>query len=360
MSWAARTEQCKTVWVAGLVGWRGRHPAHEYAGTGSRDEPSTDTPVMGGADVMNVRTFVGLDAHAVQTLAAVLDRDTGELWFRRLNGPPGGALGFLEGLAAPVLATYEAGPVGYALARAVAGPDVEVRVCAPGSIPRKPGAGIKTDRRDAERLARLLAAGELGFVRVPTPQEERFRDLARCREAARRDLMRARHRLSRFLCRRELRYDGPGGSWADPYHAWLRRIELPDHPSRAVLGDYLTAVDALHQRRSVLDVTIEQCWADSPWAEQVARLRCLRGIDTLSAFGICAEVGDFSRFAHPAHLAAYLGIVPREYSSGDATRRRPITKAGSPFARRLLVEAAHHYRHRPAISANLARRQRGQ
>jgi transposase len=308
----------------------------------------------------NVRTFVGLDAHANQTQVASLDRETGELRFRRVTGPPRQALGYLEGLAAPVVATYEAGPVGYGLARAAEGGGVEVRVCAPGSIPRKPNGRVKTDRRDAERLARLLAAGELAFVRVPTPEEERFRDLARCREAARGDLMRARHRLSRFLCRRELCFGGPGSAWREGHRAWLRRLEFADLPSGAVFGDYLAAVDALEQRRGTLDEAIEDCWRESPWAAAIARLRCLRGIDTLTAFGVCAEVGDFARFGHPAQLAAYLGIVPSEHSSGDQKRRGPITKAGSPFARPLLVEAAHHYRHRPAVCAKLERRQRGQ
>jgi transposase len=308
----------------------------------------------------NVRTFVGLDVHASQTQAASLDRETGELRFRRLNGPPREALGYLEGLPAPVLATYEAGPVGYGLARAAAKSEIEVRVCAPGSIPRKPNDRIKTDRRDAERLARLLAAGELTLVRVPSPEEERHRDLARCREAARGDLMRARHRLSRFLARRELCFDGPGSAWTQGHRDWLRRLELADQPSRAVLLDYLAAVEGLEQRRGALDRAIEQCWGESPWAKTIARLRCLRGIDTLSAFGLCAEVGDFRRFEHPDQLAAYLGIVPSEYSSGEITRHGPITKAGSGLARRLLVESAHHYRHRPAVSARLARRQRGQ
>jgi len=210
-------------------------------------------------------------------------------------------------------------------------------------------------------MARLLAAGELTFVRVPSPEEERSRDLARCREAARGDLMRARHRLSRFLCRRELRYEGQGSAWrARGHRDWLRRLELADPASSAVLCDYLTAVEGLEQRRGALDQAIEEHWGESPWVDQVARLRCLRGIDTLSAFGLCAEVGEFARFGHPAQLASYLGVVPSERSSGEVTRRGPITKAGSPFARRLLVEAAHHYRHRPAVSPSLEHRQRGQ
>ncbi len=308
----------------------------------------------------NHRTLVGLDVHARSTIPAVLDLHSGEVSFCRLNGPSRSVVNYLETLPGPVLAVYEAGPTGYGLAREAAAQGIEVRVCAPGSIPRKPGDRIKTDRRDAERLVRSLLAGELSFVRVPTVEEEQFRDLARCREAAREDLMRARHRLSRFLLRRELEYVGPGGTWTDRYWKWLRSLQLDDHPSRAVLQDYLAAVMMLEQRRDGLEAQIEIAAPRSPWALTIANLRCLRGVDTVTAYGICGEVGDFHRFTHPATLTSYLGIVPSEHSSGESVKRGPITKAGSPHARRLLVEAAHHYRHRPAIGAALARRQHGQ
>jgi transposase len=315
---------------------------------------------MGGADVLNDKTMVGLDVHAGMTQAAAFELATGELWFRRLTCPPREVVAYLQRLPGVVVAAYEAGPVGYGLARAAVAAGLDVRVCAPGSIPRRAHERIKTDRRDAERLARLLAAGELSFVRVPSVEEEQFRDLARCREAARGDLMRARHRLSKFLLRRELRYAGRGGAWTQPHWAWLRALRFEDRASGAVLADYLTAVTALEQRRDALDGEIERLWPHSPWAATIARLRCLRGIDTITAFGLCSEIGDFERFARPKLLSAFVGIVPSERSSAEATRRGPITKAGSPHARRLLVEAAHHYRHPPAIGAKLASRQRGQ
>jgi transposase len=315
---------------------------------------------MGGADAVNDKTLVGLDVHARMTLAASLVLSTGELRFRRLSGPPRSAVDYLEQLPGPVVAIYEAGPVGYGLAREAAARGIDVRVCAPGSIARKPGARIKTDRRDAERLVRLLAAGDLSFVRIPTVEEEQFRDLARCREAARGDLMRARHRLSKFLLRREIEFEEPGGTWSDRHWKWLRSLEFADHASRSVCNDYLAGVVALEQRRSGLDAQIAIAAPRSPWAPTISNLRCLRGIDTVSAYGLCCEIGDFHRFEHPTVLTAFLGIVPSEYSSGESTKRGPITKAGSPHARRLLVEAAHHYRHRPAIGAALARRQRGQ
>lgn len=306
------------------------------------------------------RSVVGLDVHAIQTHACVLSPETGELRSRRLSGPPRQAvLDHLEELPAPLLAVYEAGPVGYGLARGAAERGLDVRVCAPGSIPKAPTDRIKTDRRDAERLARLLLAGELSFVRVPTPEEESFRDLARAREAIRVDLMRARHRLAKFLLRRELRWAGPRGAWTQLHWNWLRSLRFSDVASSVVFADYLSAVVELEQRRSAAEAQIEEHWAQSPWAETIARLRCMRGINTLSALGLCSEAGDLRRFERPAGLAAYFGLVPREYSSGDQRRRGPITKAGSSHARRLLVEATQHYRHRPAVGELLKRRQQG-
>jgi transposase len=305
------------------------------------------------------KSVVGLDVHATKTQACVLCPETGELRQRRLSGPPRGALDFLAELPAPLLAVYEAGPTGYGLARGAVECGLDVRVCAPGSIPKAPGDRVKTDRRDAERLARLALAGGLSFVRVPTSEEERFRDLVRAREAIRADLMRARHRVGKFLLRRELRFEGPGSAWTRPHWRWLEQIEFDDVASAAVLCDYLGAVRSLEGRRALAERSIEESWADSPWAETIARLRCLRGIGTLTALGLCAEAGDLRRFEHPASLVAYFGIAPREHSSGERVRRGSITKAGSPHARRLLVEAAHHYRHRPAVSEALARRQRG-
>ena len=208
-----------------------------------------------------------------------------------------------------------------------------------------------------------MAAGELSFVRVPAVGEERCRDLSRCREAARKDLMRARHRLSKFLARREIEYEGEGSSWSWKHQQWLhglRRECFDDLPSKATFADYLSSVEALTHRRDTLTAAIEEHWPQSPWAETIARLRCMRGIDSLTAFGLCAEVGDFGRFPHPSKLSAYLGIVPSEYSSGESKRRGPITKTGSTHARRLLIEAAHHYWREPSITSHLARRQKGQ
>jgi transposase len=181
--------------------------------------------------------FVGLDVHATQTHAGVLDRETGELQRRRLNGDPLVALPFVEELGPGALTVYEAGPTGFGLARAAAERGIDVRVCAPGLIPKAPTGRVKTDARDAERLARLLAAGELSFVRVPTIPEEQLRDLVRAREDLRGDLNRARQRLSHFLRRRGLRYDGPGKNWTQAHRAWLRRFEFSDRASSVTFAD---------------------------------------------------------------------------------------------------------------------------
>jgi transposase len=305
-------------------------------------------------------TLVGLDVHARQTHAAVLDPGSGEIGVSRLRMPPLEVVGFLDGLGPAVRAVYEAGPTGFGLARVGRERGIDVRVVAPGSIPRGAGDRVKTDRRDAIRLVRLLAAGELGFAFVPTAAEEQFRDLVRCIEDARGDLMRARHRLGKFLLRRGQRYPGPGGSWTGKHMRWLRARTFDDACSEATFVDYLAAVELLAGRRRTLIATLCQQIPESSHAPVIARARCFRGIDTLSAAGVCAEIGDFARFRRPTLLSGFLGIVPSERTSDQRRRQGSITKAGPPHARRLLVEAAQHYRHPPRIGETLARRQHGQ
>jgi transposase len=303
--------------------------------------------------------FVGLDVHANQTCAVTLDQGTGELRKARLRTPPLGVIDHLKALA-PLRAVYESGPTGLALARAACAQGLDVRVCASGCVPRKPNDRVKTDMRDAERLARLLAAGELSFIRLPSIEEEQFRDLVRAREDLRRDLVRARHRLSNLILRRGLRFTGKGRNWTRAHMDWLRSRQFADEPSAVTFADYLAALEQLLQRRSVLDEAIARLAPQSPYAQTIARLRCFRGIDTLTAAGLCVEVGDFGRFRAGRHLIGYLGLAPSEWSSGEERRLGSITKAGPTHARRLLIEAAHHCRHRPHVTEQLARRQRGQ
>lgn len=305
--------------------------------------------------------FVGLDVHARKTAAAAVQIGSGEVFKAQLPGSAAAAIEWLQSLPGPVRAVYEAGPTGFGLARAGRAAGLEVTVCAPGAIPRQPGDQIKTDTRDALKLARLLAAGQLRPVTVPSLELEALRDLVRAREDARGDLMGARHRIGKLLLRRGLVFPGPGEPWNSQRHlAWLGAVDLGEPLAQVVLGEYLACHEVLLARRERLDRLIAEQAALGPWATTIARLRCLRGIDTLTAVGLVAEIGDFTAFDHPRQLASFLGLVPSEQSTGAKRRQGAITKAGSSHARRLLVEAAWHYRRRPAVSLALRRRQDGQ
>jgi transposase len=297
--------------------------------------------------------------HASKIVAAVLDAETGELQLFEMNGEIGAAAGFCAGLPRPVRVAYEAGPTGYTLARELAKRRVECVVAAPSKIPRATGEKVKTDRRDAEHLVRLLLAGKLHPVRVPGPEEEALRDLVRARETLRLDLMRARHRLSKMLMRYGIQFDD-GRAWTDRHRAWLKTVRLEWPAAQTTLQDLTGVIDVLVHRRDHLEREIIANLTGSPWETQVGRLRCLRGVDTLTAVGLCAEVGDFERFARAEQLMSYLGLVPSESTTGTNRRLGSITKTGSAHARRLLVEAAWHYRKAPATRKALTARQTGQ
>jgi hypothetical protein len=198
----------------------------------------------------------------------------------------------------------------------------------PGTSLAGPGGRVNTDKRDALRLARLLAAGDLTLVVVPPVEHERVRDLVRCREDVRGDLMRVRHRVSKFLLRRELYFPGSGQAWTGRHRDWLSGLRFDDRASELCFADYLHAHDVLLARRDGLDRALAEIAQDCPWSAPVARLRSLRGVDTLTALGLCAEVSDFGRFPGPQAVAAYLGLVPCEASSGGRRRQGAITKAG--------------------------------
>jgi transposase len=285
---------------------------------------------------MKATCLVGLDVHARQTHAAVLDPGSGELRARRRRMAPIEVVSFLTGLGPGVVAVYEAGPTGFGLARAGRERGIDVRVVAPGSIPKGPSDRIKTDRRDAVRLVRLLAAGELSFAFVPSVADKAFRDLIRCIEDLRGDLMRARHRLSKFLLRRGHRYEH-GHAWTAQHARWLRGLAFDDACAQATFADYCAADELLVGRRATLVATLEQAVPGCSHAATIARLRCFRGIDKLTAAGVCAEVGSFERFPRPTMLSGFLGIVPSERTSDTKRRQGSITKAGSgrpPAARR--------------------------
>jgi len=305
-----------------------------------------------------IRTFGGFDVHAAKTVAAIVDQPSGELTFRTLSGRTREVVKFATALPGPVRVSYEAGPTGFGLARELEAAGIGCIVAAPGKIERPAQDRVKTDKRDAERLVRLLMVGGLHAVRVPSPHEEALRDLVRAREGVRGDLMRARHRVGKLLLRHDERFDGR--NWTGRHRQWLAEVDLGDAIAQAVLLDGVGAIDSLIVRRDTLEEQMAAAIPDSPWTETVAHLRCLYGIDTLSALGLCAEVGDFHRFARPAQLMSYLGLVPSENSSGTKRRQGSITKSGSEHARRLLVEAAWHYRRPPRKGRELVARQVGQ
>ncbi len=305
------------------------------------------------------RSLVGLDVHATKIVAAVLDAETGQLQVFGMTGENAKAAAFCAGLPRPVRVAYEAGPTGYGLARELIKRGVECVVAAPSKIPRASGDRVKTDRRDAEHLVRLLLAGKLHAVRVPGDEEEALRDLVRARDAVRMDLMRCRHRLSKLLLRHGIRFDD-GAAWTQRHRDWLATVTLQWAAAQATLLDARGAVDALAHRRDSLEREIVAMLPSSPWVVQVGRLRCLRGVDTLSAVGLCAEIGDFERFARPGKLMSYVGLVPCESTTGQQRRLGAITKTGSGHARRLLVEASWDYRSRPSVGRALTDRQQSQ
>lgn len=302
-------------------------------------------------------SWVGLDVHARSVVAGVLDAGSGELRVMQAPVVVAETVVWLRSLPGPVRVAYEAGPTGYGLARACAAAGIACLVAAPSKIPRAPGDRVKTDRRDAERLVRLLRLGELVAVRVPDPFEEAARDLVRAREDVRGDLMRARHRLSKLLLRHGLLYDG--SAWTLAHEAWLCRQSFPSRPLALAFDESYGAMLQAKQRRDALDRAIDELAGEPPFAEIVGRLACLRGVSTLTALALTVELGDWQRF-RPESLGPFLGLVPSESSSGERRRQGAITRTGNTHARRLLVEAAWHQRRPLRPSMTLERRRQGQ
>jgi transposase len=253
---------------------------------------------------------------------------------------------------------YEAGPTGFDLYRHLVERGIACEVVAPGLVPQRPGDRVKTDARDARKLARLHAGGLLEPIYVPTPELEAARDLVRAREDARLDRMRDRHRLSKFCLRHGRRL--PGMSWSVVRRKWLSEQRFGFAAEQQTFDCYLHTVDLVDLRIEALERSIRETAEQGPWRELVAKLRCLRGIDTLTALGLATEIGDFSRFRSAEELMAFVGLVPSEHSSGEKRRQGSITKVGNSHVRRLLVEAAWHARRRPKVGYDVARRQRGQ
>lgn len=305
-------------------------------------------------------TWVGLDVHARSTHAAAIDTMTGEL--RRARFGPGveAPLAWLGELPGPVRACYEAGPTGFGLYRAAVAAGVAMQVIAPGKTPRGPSDRVKTDRKDAELLARLLLAGSLTRVVVPPPEVEAARELTRAHDACRRDLMTARHRVSKMLLRHGRVYP-KSSTWTLEHRRWLARQQFDEQASELVFADLLAAVDGLSARKAAIALRLSELAKDERWWPTVARLRAFRGIDTLTAFSLHLELGaDWKRFERAPALASWLGLTPSLSQSGESSRQGGITKTGSMLARRLLVESAWHYGREPRLGATLANRQLGQ
>ena len=254
----------------------------------------------------------------------------------------------LAGKYARLTFCYEAGPTGYGLYRQIKGLGYDCVVVAPSLIPKRAGDRVKTNRRDALSLARLLRAGELTAVWVPDARHEAMRDLTRGRAAAVADLRGKRQQVSAFLLRQQLHYAGKK-SWSKAYTGWLASLQLAHVEQRIAFEEMLLAVRQAAERIARLEQAIAAAVADWSLAEVVTALMAMRGIDLVSATAFLAEIGDLSRFATPRQLMAYLGLVPSEDSTGDTIRRGPITKAGNCRARRILVECAWSYQHPPRV-----------
>ena len=307
--------------------------------------------------------FLGLDVHA-ETIAIAIAEPDGEV--RSLGTIANRADSIRKlvkklGPVAQLKACYEAGPTGYVLYWQLAELGVACEVIAPTLVPMKAGDRVKTDRRDAERLARSYRSGDLTAVWVPDEGSESLRDLVRAREAAKQDQLRARHRLSKFLLRMGQRPAVGMKAWTAPYMAWVRQVHFTQVAREATMLDYLHEVDHMSERVRRLEQAItEAVKLATPAVQEVVKgLQALRGIAEISAVTIIAELGSITRFDTPRQLMGYSGAVPSENSSGKRTQRGSITKTGNAHLRRIVVEAAWSYRLRPAIGPRLRKRQEG-
>lgn len=328
---------------------------------------STRKSVSGARPASTV--YVGMDVHKDSVMVAVLPEQAPQpIAVDRLPNDLAVLRRFFARLVrdgAQVQACYEASGAGYVLQRALTEWGYACVVIAPSMTPQRPGHQRKHDKRDAIELARLFRAGELVPIRILSSADERVRDLVRCRQTLQQNVLRARHYVSKFLARRGFVFR-QATLWHRAHFRWLHAL-VAGTGDRAlasedvvVLAEYLALLEYTLGRREALDEQIEALALTPAYATPVGRLKCYRAIDTLSAMVLITELGDWRRFERPAQLMAYWGLVPTEHSSGPRERRGSITKAGNSHCRHILVQAAWHYRHRPAISGALKVRQRGQ
>jgi transposase len=305
--------------------------------------------------------FVGVDLHQDTVTVAVLPESAPEC--RRvvtLANDAARLRRFLRGVekAGPIHACYEASSCGYVLQRSMTKWGIPCDVVAPSLIPKRPGDHVKTDRRDAVRLAHLYRAGELIPIRIPTEQEEQVRSMVRARAALTREIMASRHYILKLLQTRGHSYRA-GANWTRGYWIWLRSLALEGEDA-FTLGTYVELLEHKLALRQRIDDRLSELARTDPWKEAVDRLCTLRGVKTLTAMTLATEVGDIRRFPTARSFMAWLGLNVSEYSSGGAERRGGITKAGNKHCRRVLVEAAWHYRRPPRIGKELASRLQGQ
>lgn len=303
---------------------------------------------------------VGLDVHKESIDVALAPESSTEV---RHYGTVGGDLASVDRVIRKLQSgdselrlAYEAGPCGFEIYRYCRKKKVECLVVAPSRIPKQPGDRVKTDRRDAAMIARLLRAGELKGIYVPTEEDEAVRDMTRARETAMIHFGRSRKELLSFLLRNGVVYTGKT-HWKKEHVNWLSRISLPLPAQRVVFQENLHQIEESHQRVERLTQQIEQQVETWRWKPVVLALQALRGVRLVVAAGIVAELGDMGRFPHPRALMCYLGLVQSEYSSGPHRRQGAITKTGNVHVRRLLIEAAWQYIHGPRVSEIIRKRQ---
>jgi transposase len=308
--------------------------------------------------------YVGLDVHAQTIAVAVAEGHRGEV--RSLGIVPNRpeAVRRLVKRLEPISTLrvcYEAGPTGYALYWQLVRLGVKCEVVAPTLVPVKPGDRVKTDRRDAEKLARNYRSGDLTAVWVPDAAHEALRDVVRAREAAKKDELRAKHRLSKFLLRHGRRPPEGTKAWTGKYWSWVSTVRFDFAAQEATLLDYRTevehAADRIDRLERSIDAAVEQ--APAQMKAVIEALQALRGVAKVTATTLVTEVGNFSRFTRPKLLMGYGGLVPSEHSSGESKKQGGITKTGNAHLRRVLVEAAWTYRHRPKLCGQHKKRQQG-
>jgi transposase len=307
--------------------------------------------------------YVGLDVHA-DTIAVAISEGRGEA--RSLGTIPNRPepIRKLVKRLEPVSTLrmcYEAGPTGYALYWQLTALGVKCEVVAPTLVPVKAGDRVKTDRRDAEKLARSYRAGDLTAVWVPDAAHEALRDVVRAREAAKKDELRAKHRLSKFLLRHGRRPPEGTKAWTGKFWSWLSSVRFEYAAQEATLLDYRTEVERAADRIERLEKAIDDAVQSAPAQMKavIEALQALRGVAKITATTLVTEVGNFSRFVRPKLLMGYGGLVPSEHSSGDSKRQGGITKTGNAHLRRVLLEAAWTYRHRPKLCGRHKQRQQG-